>query len=210
MENSNNENVGNKKSNKLPVAIFLILIVLVLFIGVSACINPHTKLYWIVRYPSKTYNTETVSFKSPWGWDVRVWNSDNSKKIVGMSTGLFDYQDLYFDTCSPYIILYYDKDFDAERWFGEGLARVLNEVDAKEETRTINSDKYTIFRYQGNRLLCFDNNSSADPSFKYEKIDKDNSVVIAFYNERGLYGMFWGLLEQEKDFWKVLSGMEMR
>lgn len=195
---------------RIRVAILIsFVLIFVVALGVYIYRNPYMKISWMMRYPSRTYDTKICTFKSPSGWDVCLGDDSRPNKILTMSTGLFDYQDLYFEVCSPYIVLHYDKNFNAERTFRHTM-RVLDEVHAYEESKVINSVRYTIFRYQGNQLLCFDSSSTGNLGLKYEEIEKENSVVIAFYNERGCYGLFCGLLEQENDFWKMINSINWR
>ena len=195
----------------LKVRLWLLIVLVAISVLFYLCWlkrSGDSRLAWALRYPSKKLELSVCSLISPTGWDIivnRKHNMVDSRKLIFMSANLFESEDKFPESEFPYISLFFRNHSSETFWIHNAImGRFLLNVGAKRTIHDIDGKNVVVYRYEGPRFFYVVDSGN----YKIEEVPECNSVSIGVCSDFGFYGVFWGLPENERDFWAVMKSIQ--
>ena len=169
-----------------------------------------TRLGHALMYPSKEISSPVCSFILPNGWNLNLsknYASSRGGRFAFMTRWLFEKADKFSKKDRTAVVAFLFRENGNEKFFlSSPNGKFLQEMEASRTVCKIDGKRIIFYRYQGPKFM----ESVKDGQYVISQNLQYKSISIGFCSDFGFYGMFWGLSENEQNFWDVIKSIQWK
>lgn len=168
-----------------------------------------SRLAWDIRFPSQQLELSICSLTLPKGWHARIYTDHNGldqPSLLFMNRKLFDNEEKFPTSAFAYTGLYFERHANKENLTARPITAFLVEMGAAQTARTVDENQLTVYRYNGPQYIL---TTPENPNGVICPAPCD-TITIRIVSEFGFSALFWGLPDNEQDFWSMIDSIDWK